>query len=157
MKPGPPRPSTPPRVSEAGNRGKNSLLTLRFCADPRRLRGVRQRVQAIGEKIGCTRAQISDLVLAVNEACMNIMQHAYKGDRSGRIVLEIRRDGSDLEVVLVDFAAPVAHERIAPRALADLRPGGLGTYFIRATVDECSYGHLADNSGNFVRMRKRIN
>ncbi len=136
---------------------KNALLTLRFQADPRRLRGVRSRLQALGEKLGCTHKQVSDLVIAVNEACMNIMQHAYKGDRSGRIVLEVRRDGGELEVVLTDFAAPVEHREIGPRALHELRPGGLGTHFIRATVDECSYGHLEGRSGNYVRMRKRIN
>lgn len=136
---------------------KNALLCLRFQSDPRRLRSVRNRVQALGEKLGCTKKQVSDLVIAVNEACMNIMQHAYKGDRSGRIVLEVRREGPELEVVLTDFAAPVEHCDIGPRSLHELRPGGLGTYFIQATVDQCSYGHLDDRSGNYVRMRKRIN
>ncbi len=88
---------------------------------------------------------------------MNIMQHAYKGDRNGRIVLEVRREGPELEIQLTDFAAPVEFRDIAPRALHELRPGGLGTYFIQATVDEYSYGHLDDRSGNYVRMRKRIN
>ncbi len=136
---------------------KNALLTLRFPADPHRLRSVRNRVQALGEKLGCTKQQVSDLVIAVNEACMNIMQHAYKGDRAGRIVLEIRRDGGELEILLTDFAAPVEYREIGPRALHELRPGGLGTYFIQATVDECSYGHLEGRCGNYVRMRKQIN
>ena len=29
------------------------------------------------------------LVIAVNEACMNIIQHAYKGDESGEIIFEM--------------------------------------------------------------------
>jgi len=135
---------------------RHALMTLRFAADPRRLRSVRNRLQALGEQLGAPSKQVSELVIAVNEACMNIMQHAYKGDKSGRIVLEVSRDGPALEVVLTDFAEPVEHTEIAPRALNELRPGGLGTHFIQATVDECSYGHLEGRNGNFVRMRKFI-
>jgi sigma-B regulation protein RsbU (phosphoserine phosphatase) len=135
---------------------KNPLLTLRFPADPLRLRSVRQRVQSVAEKIGCNHKQVSELVVAVNEACMNIMQHAYKGDKAGEIVLEIRRDGGNVEVVLKDFAAPVDYPKIRPRALSDIRPGGLGTYFIQASVDECAYGHLENEGGNYVRMTKKI-
>ncbi len=136
---------------------KNALLALRFAADPRRLRRVRERVQVLAEHLGCTRSQVSDLVIAVNEACMNIIQHAYRGDKSGQIVLEIRRDGAELEVLLTDFAPPVDHRAIRPRPLHELRPGGLGTYFIEASVDDCVYGHLADRVGNYVRMTKKIN
>lgn len=143
-------------ASDAASAAKRALLTLRFAADPRRLRSVRNRLQALGESLGAPRKQVAELVIAVNEACMNIMQHAYKGDKSGRIVLEVSRDGPALEVVLTDFAAPVEHTEIAPRALNELRPGGLGIHFIQATVDECSYGHLEGQNGNFVRMRKLI-
>ncbi len=136
---------------------KKALLALRFAADPRRLRTVRQRVQVVAEHLGCSKKQVADLVIAVNEACMNIIQHAYKGDRTGRIELELRRDGGQIEVVLMDFAEPVELRTIRPRPLHDLRPGGLGTYFMQASVDECSYGHLDDRSGNFVRLTKKIN
>ncbi|MSR13893.1 MAG: ATP-binding protein [Gammaproteobacteria bacterium] len=136
---------------------KKALLALRFPADPRRLRNVRERVQVVAEHLGCSKKHVTDLVLAVNEACMNIIQHAYKGDKSGQIELEVRRDGGQIHVVLTDFAAPVEFRKIRPRALHELRPGGLGTYFMQASVDECSYGHLDGKSGNFVRMIKNIN
>lgn len=144
------------RTADPDSTAADALLSLRFPADPCRLREVREQVQSLCEGIGCSAKPIAELVLAVNEACMNIMQHAYKGDPTGLIVLEIRRDGAHLEVVIKDFAAPVQLGEIAPRALHELRPGGLGTHFIRATVDECTYGHLTDRAGNFVKMRKRI-
>ena len=87
---------------------------------------------------------------------MNIMEHAYKGDRSGEIVLEINNNGDAIEVVLTDFAAPIDFEQIQPRDLDDLRPGGLGTFFIKETMDECAYAHLHDRAGNVLRMVKRI-
>lgn len=131
-------------------------LELRFPADPRKLRMVRERVQEIAEKAGCSKKSISDLVIAVNEACMNVMQHGYKDNKSGEIVLEIRQEDSDLNVVVTDFSEPADTSAIRPRDIEDIRPGGLGTYFIQEIMDDCVYGHLEDNTGNYLRMRKKI-
>lgn len=136
---------------------RTCLLELRFESDPQRLRSVREAVQQAAERCGCTRKFAADLVLAVNEACMNIMQHAYKGNPRGEIVLEIVRVGRELEVRLVDYASPVDSCAIKPRRLEELRPGGLGTFFIQELMDDCEYGHLEDEAGNFVCMRKKIN
>ncbi len=132
------------------------LLSLRFTADPACLRTVREKVRAVVQGCGFGDGVASELVLAVNEACMNIMQHAYKGDCSGEIILEIHNNGRELEFCLKDFAAPVDSQSIRPRELNELRPGGLGTHFIRAIMDDCVYGHLDDAAGNYVRMTKRL-
>ena len=135
----------------------DSLLELRFFSDPKKLRMVRERVQDVSEELGINKKIISDLVIAVNEACMNIMQHAYKGERGGEIVLELLHDGEKIEVVVSDFAEPVDLETIRPRELDDVKPGGLGTHFIREVMDECDYGHLDGGQGNVLTMKKKIN
>lgn len=132
------------------------LLELRFPADPTRLKMVREQVQLATGQLPCPKKLLADIVIAVNEACMNIMEHAYKGDRSGEIVLQINNNGEDLEVVLTDFAAPVDFACIKPRPLDELRPGGLGTHFIRQIMDECDYAHLQGAAGNVLRMTKRL-
>ena len=136
---------------------ESPTLELRFHSDPKRLRMVREKVQEIAEEIGCSKKLISDLVIAINEACMNIMQHAYKGDKSGEILLEIQNDRGDLQVVLSDYAAPIDPSNIRPRDLEDVKPGGLGTYFIQEIMDDCTYGNLDNSAGNFLKMRKKIN
>lgn len=135
----------------------STMLELRFTSDPKRLRMVRERVQEVAEEIGCSKKLISDLVIAINEACMNIMQHAYKGNKSGEILLEIQKESGDLEVVLTDFAEPIDPQEIRPRDLEDIKPGGLGTYFIQEIMDDCTYGHLDNSAGNYLKMRKKIN
>ena len=132
------------------------VLELRFPADPKKLRMVRERVQEVAAEFGCSKQLISDVVIAINEACMNIMQHAYKGDKSGEIVLEIEKDSGHLQVVLTDFADPIDTKQIQHRDLEDVRPGGLGTFFIQEIMDDCVYGHLDDSTGNVLKMRKRI-
>ncbi len=132
------------------------LLALRFAADPAGLKVVRTRVQEALAGAGCVGKHSAEIVIAVNEACMNVIQHAYKGDSSGEIILEIHNNGDELEFCLTDFAAPVDCDSIKPRPLDEVRPGGLGTHFIREIMDDCVYGHLEGASGNFLRMRKRL-
>jgi anti-sigma regulatory factor (Ser/Thr protein kinase) len=136
---------------------ESPMLELRFLSDPKRLRMVREKVQEVTEEIGCSKKLISDLIIAINEACMNIMQHAYKGDKSGEILLEIQTEHGNLEVVLTDYAAPIDPKLIRPRDLDDVKPGGLGTHFIQEIMDDCTYGNLENRAGNFLRMRKKIN
>ena len=132
------------------------MLNLRFLSDPRRLKSVRASVKSTAESCGCGAKLTSEIVIAVNEACMNIMQHAYKGDCSGEIILEILNNGDELEFHLRDFAAPVDPSSIKPRQFDELRPGGLGTYFIQEIMDDCIYGNLDEKEGNFLRMKKKI-
>lgn len=132
------------------------LLQITFQSDPARLKMVRERVQQVAENIGCQPKFINDLVIAVNEACMNIIQHAYKGDSSGEIVLEIINNGAAIVVQLTDFADPIDTSSVRPRDVKEIRPGGLGTYFIREIMDEFEYGHLDDRGGNVLKMSKKL-
>jgi phosphoserine phosphatase RsbU/P len=132
------------------------VLLLQIGADPRELAQVRTAVQEAAEREGCGQKCVADIVMAVNEACMNVIQHAYKGDVTGVIEIEMRREVDALEIVLRDFAPPVDPGGIKPRPLEELRPGGLGTFFIRETMDDCRYGNLCGRDGNFLRMTKKI-
>jgi len=135
---------------------EHTLLSQRFEAVPGSLALIRTAVQAAAETRGCGPKCVADIVMAVNEACMNIIQHAYKGDASGVIELEMHSTATELEVVLKDFAPPVDVDGIGPRRLEDVRPGGLGTFFIRQSMDDCTYGNLHDRCGNYLRMKKKI-
>ncbi|MBM4228074.1 MAG: GAF domain-containing protein [Gammaproteobacteria bacterium] len=132
------------------------LLSLEFPAEARRLKTVRRELSRVLLAQQLDPKDCEALVVAVNEACMNIMQHAYGEVRDGPISLDLRRVGDRLDVLLVDHAPPVDHQIIGPRDLSDLRPGGLGTHFIQSVVDEWQYGHLADGRGNTLRLCRKL-
>ena len=65
-------------------------LELRFPARPDELRGMRD---ALRERLRAWRLDeetASDVVMAVDEACQNVIRHAYRGDPDGVIELEVR-------------------------------------------------------------------
>lgn len=132
------------------------LLELRVAAQPAELRRVREAVSRALAQAGCEPRTAAALVLAVNEACMNVIQHAYRDEAGGEMVLEVLGLDGVLEFRLRDFAAHAELARIAPRPLDDIRPGGLGTHFIREIMDECEYAHAPGGRGNVLRMRKRL-
>lgn len=136
---------------------EKQLLKFHFPAKPDQLCTVRELVKQAAKMTGCQAEMADKLVIAVNEACMNVIQHAYKGDDSGEIVLEILNNNNRLLFCLQDYAEPIDLDSVKPRPLEDIRPGGLGVHFIREIMDECEMGHLEGGTGNYLKMIKKIN
>lgn len=135
----------------------NPLFEIRFGADPANLKMVRCIVEAAANQAGCPEAESKHIVIAVNEACMNIIQHGYSGDAAGEIKLEFLNDNGSLEFRLHDEAPTAVSENVQPRELDDLRPGGLGTHFIREIMDEFIHTPGLDGHGNLWRLIKVVN
>ena len=67
------------------------------------------------------------------------------------------REGDEIEVHLRDFAEKSDPECLEKgRDLDDVRPGGLGTRFIRELMDVAEFVEPPDGEGNLLRMTKRI-
>jgi len=131
-------------------------LALRFPARPDELRGMRdalrERLRAWQLDEECS----SDVVMAVDEACQNVIRHAYRGEPGGMIELEVHCAGDELQIGVRDFAPPVDPARIRPRPLDELRPGGLGTHLIRSAMDHTELGKPPSGPGTLLRMVKRL-
>ncbi len=132
------------------------VLQLRFPARAAELKRVRDAVRESLEGCGCSAKSTADIVLAIDEACQNIIRHAYCGDSDNVIELEVEHRGDSLVFSLADHAPAIDPNRVKPRELEDLRPGGLGTHFIRRVMDEVEFLKPASGRGNLLRMVRRI-
>ena len=132
------------------------LLSFKFFSRPDQLKSVRAKVTEAVFSCGCIGNTIQDFVIAVDEACQNIIRHAYQGNQDGEIILEICKENDDIVVLLRDFANTVDPELIKPRDLDDIRPGGLGTRFMQEVMDEVTFLPPPQEGGNLLKMKKRI-
>ncbi len=132
------------------------VLQLRFPARAAELKRIREAVREGVAGCGCSAKSTADIVLAIDEACQNIIRHAYCGDSDNVIELEVEHRGDSLVFSLTDHAPAIDPSRVKPRDLEDLRPGGLGTHFIRRVMDEVEFLRPASGRGNLLRMVRRI-
>lgn len=87
------------------------------------------------------------LQLVAEEACVNVMHHAYPGDQPGPLVLQAcagQRDGRrHIALTLEDQGKPFDPLSLAPADTAaslEVRvPGGLGVHLIRQLSDRQHY------------------
>ena len=132
------------------------VLQLRFPARAAELKRIREAVRESVEDCGCSAKSTADIVLAIDEACQNIIRHAYRGDSDNVIEIEIEHRGDRLVFSLADQAPAIDPSLIKPRDLDDIRPGGLGTHFISRVMDEVEFLRPTSGHGNLLRMVRRI-
>ena len=108
-------------------------------ADPRYLESLRAVLTESTAILGLEDEVTGKIVLAVTEACANVIRHCYC-DRSGeRIDVEIRFRPGVFEVRIIDYGEFVDPTQMQGRELEDVKPGGLGLHFINAVMDEVEY------------------
>ena len=78
---------------------------------------------------------IGDIRLAIDEACSNVIKHAYKGDVSRKIIIKYTIRPDKFHVVIEDNGLTARRKALKGRDLDDIRPGGLGIHFIKRVFD----------------------
>jgi sigma-B regulation protein RsbU (phosphoserine phosphatase) len=132
------------------------IACLRVPATVASLKLVRRMVREAARDCGCSEACGRDIVIAVDEACQNVIRHAYGEHGQGDVVVDVRRDDDRLVINVVDFAPPVNPSAIHPRPIDELRPGGLGTHFIKECMDRIEFRDPPPGAGNRLWMAKMI-
>lgn len=77
-------------------------LTTTHPAVPEELGAARARVREWLEAIGASHAEVSEIQLAANEACMNVIEHAYEGNGGGTFTLDGHLDGQTVVLIIRD-------------------------------------------------------
>ncbi len=132
------------------------LVAQTIPAQVGQLKIVRRLVQAAAREAGAGVAWAQELVLAVDEACQNIIRHGYRDNVDGRIEFTIRRRGRQLEVELVDYAPKAEASACRGRRLDEVKPGGLGTHFMHALTDHVQFRPPPQGAGNRLVLTKRL-
>jgi serine/threonine-protein kinase RsbW len=132
--------------------------TRTFPAEYDSLAAIDQFVADAARCAGFDRCTVYQVQLAVDEACSNIIEHAYGGEGPGVIECSHRVEDGNLTVVLRDYGDPFDPESVPePDIEADLEErtgGGLGLFFIRRIMDEVTFDFDSE-VGNVLTLVKR--
>lgn len=143
-------------ISDGCLDGDGLLLEHDFPAQPGELSSMRHVLAAALARGGVGPALRQALVLAVDEACTNIIRHGHGGPCQSLIRLRLARDGDALHFDILDEAPCVDGTRLKPRDLSECRPGGLGLNLIDSLMDEWTLTPRETGCGNHLRMIKHV-
>ncbi|ULE34955.1 ATP-binding protein [Mycobacterium sp. IDR2000157661] len=80
-------------------------LCFEISATAERLAQIRHRLLQWIEPLGTPDAVVADIVLAVNEACTNSVEHAYRNEDAGTIEIEASVEGGTIVVCISDHGS----------------------------------------------------
>jgi len=128
-----------------------------FIATKDQLKNIRAFVKSHLNEKDFSKDETEKIILAVGEASMNIVQHAYKGgNEKKKIKVEIEIKERKLFVHLFDQGKPVIPENIKPRDLKNIKPGGLGSFFIGEIMDEVKFMSIGKDWINHLVLTKNL-
>lgn len=107
------------------------------------LSAIREFISDNAKQAGIQKESVDDIILAVDEACTNIIKHAYKSYPEGEIIIKTKFSDKKFTITIVDHGKAFEPDLIP---LPDLkkyyeqkRVGGLGMYLIKTLMDEVKY------------------
>jgi serine/threonine-protein kinase RsbW len=120
---------------------------------------VRDFVSEAARQFGFSEEDVANIVLAVDEACTNIIKHAYQYAPDKEIMIAIVRNNGTFEVKIKDngknFDPDALRTPDLKRNLSHHRRGGLGVYLMRKLMDKVEYNFEAGHS-NEVSLVKYL-
>ena len=129
-----------------------------FLVSSASLKEVRTFSRETFEKNNLNQELKDELVLAIAEAAQNIVKHGYKGieETSDRMEIKISLNEDQLKIGFYDKGKPVVPGNVQHRKLDDIKPGGLGTFFIKQIMDEAVFKKDQQGWVNHLVLTKKI-
>jgi serine/threonine-protein kinase RsbW len=121
---------------------------------------IRDFIRRVAEKAGFNNEKQEQIALAVDEACTNVIKHAYKFNASRLIDISIQVDSQKIKITITDKGRGFDFSKLQDPDLKtyikESRHGGLGIYLIKTLMDDV---HYEFNPGikNQVQLTKYLN
>jgi len=138
----------------------NGEYQLRIPSQTDNLEIIRLFVRKVAEKVGFDDEEASKIELACDEACSNVMRHAYSQNNHNKSLdVVVKIDYQKFTVVVTDHGKGFDPKSIKmpdmKEYLAELKVGGLGIYLMRTLMDEVDYD-IKPGVKNQVKMVKYL-
>ena len=112
-----------------------------FLVNSSSLKDVRNFCREVFEKLHIQEDLKDELVLAIAEAAQNIVKHAFKNAANANelMVVQISCENNKLQIAFYDRGTPVDPKKVKHREIDNVKPDGLGTFFIQEIMDAVEF------------------
>jgi serine/threonine-protein kinase RsbW len=121
---------------------------------------IREFINSAAADSGFSKEAIDNIILAVDEACTNIIKHAYKYFPDGKIILTLKTDNNIFTINIIDYGKSFEPGLVPNPDLQkyfdEKRVGGLGMYLMKTLMDDVKYISVPGKF-NQVSLTKNIN
>ena len=130
---------------------------LSVSSDLENLARIGQFIADTTRALNLSREEAFAVEMAVDEACANVIEHAYDGKPDGTIEVTCYLEDDRLVVTIRDHGEPFDPDSVpCPDTACPLKNreiGGLGLHFMRTLMDEVRF-EFDTPEGNVLRMTK---
>ncbi|MFN2455420.1 MAG: ATP-binding protein [Pyrinomonadaceae bacterium] len=134
-------------------------FTLHVPSSTENLALIREFVATIGTQAGLDSKGVAQLELAVDEACANVIEHAYGHDATKEVVVRGTFDQDELRISVEDTGRGFDPDSVPPaeleRLVQERKSGGLGMRLMKSLMDEVHY-EIEPGKKNELHMVKRL-
>ena len=120
---------------------------------------IREFVGSTAQQAGLDPSEAAGLEMAVDEACANVIEHAYGHDVSKEVVVRVTLDGETLSIDIEDtgrgFDPGSVNQEELEQLISKRKTGGLGMRLMTKLMDEVRY-EIEPGKKNALHMTKRL-
>ncbi len=134
-------------------------MHLHIQSQTQKLNLVREFIAEAARESGFDDEATGKIMLAVDEACTNIIKHAYEYAGNRDIDVEVSTNGTRFEVIITHNGKSFDPKGVKSPDMQEYfrkyQRGGLGIHLMRRLMDEVAYETLPDKR-NVVRLIKLL-
>jgi serine/threonine-protein kinase RsbW len=118
---------------------------------------IRDFAKSVAEAGGFDEEATGKIILAIDEACTNIIKHAYKYSPEGEMIINANFNGEKLIISITDegsrFDPNLVPEPDIKEYHKQRRVGGLGIYLMKKLMDEVEYKIINDRKNQVILVK----
>ncbi len=134
-------------------------FALQVPSSTKNLAMIRDFIARVGEQSGLSEIDLSQLELAVDEACANVIEHAYGHDFTKEVMVRASFDAEEVRIDVIDTGCSFNPDQVPQQEMSELiekrKTGGLGMRMMKTLMDEVHY-EFEPGKKNELRMVKKL-